>query len=99
MTRNFSLQNRQTFCLPTLKSYRATEPLLSYRGDVVKTMTTNNGDGLPAHGNMTKDLEETAVCFTDSCHSQQKGVTIKTDKLIRQSMPFGTDCNDLAMLS
>ncbi len=65
--------------------------LSPYRGDGVKTMTTDNGNKSSVHGKITEAMKGTTVYFADPCSSWQKGTIEDTDKLIRQYVPKGTD--------
>ena len=60
--------------------------LFPYRGDGVKTITTDNGCEFAAHLDITKALGAT-VYFTDSYSSWQKGAIENMNKLVRQYIP------------
>ena len=64
--------------------------LLPYKGEGLKTITTDNGSEFAAHEWLSKKLGVT-VYFTDSYSSWQKGNIENTNKLIRQYIPKGTD--------
>ena len=66
--------------------------LLPYKGEGLKTITTDNGSEFAAHEWLSKKLGVT-VYFTDSYSSWQKGNIENTNKLIRQYIPKGTDIN------
>lgn len=57
--------------------------LLPYKGEGLKTMTTDNGSEFAEHEWITKKLG-VPVFFTDSYSSWQKGAVENTNKLIRQ---------------
>lgn len=60
--------------------------LFPYKGDGVKTITTDNGCEFAAHLDITKALGAT-VFFTDSYSSWQKGAIENMNKLVRQYIP------------
>lgn len=64
--------------------------LLPYKGDNLKTITTDNGSEFAAHEWITRKLG-VPVFFTDAYSSWQKGAVENTNKLIRQYIPKGTD--------
>ena len=64
--------------------------LLPYKGEGLKTITTDNGSEFAAHEWLSKKLA-VPVYFTDSYSSWQKGNIENTNKLIRQYIPKGTD--------
>ena len=64
--------------------------LLPYKGEGLKTITTDNGSEFAAHEWLSKKLG-VPVYFTDSYSSWQKGNIENTNKLIRQYIPKGTD--------
>ena len=64
--------------------------LLPYKGEGLKTITTDNGSEFAAHEWISKKLD-VPVFFTDSYSSWQKGNIENTNKLIRQYIPKGTD--------
>lgn len=74
--------------MPTAKA--AWRMLLPYRGEGLKTITTDNGSEFAAHEWLSKKLG-VPVYFTDSYSSWQKGNVENTNKLIRQYIPKGTD--------
>lgn len=63
--------------------------LLPYKGEGLKTMTTDNGSEFAEHEWITKKLG-VPVFFTDSYSSWQKGAVENTNKLIRQYIPIIT---------
>lgn len=65
--------------------------LLPYKGEGLKTITTDNGPEFAAHEWLSKRLGGVPVYFTDSYSSWQKGNIENTNKLIRQYIPKGTD--------
>ena len=64
--------------------------LLPYKGDNLKTITTDNESELAAHEWITDKLG-VSVFFTDAYCSWQKGAVENTNKLVRQYIPKGTD--------
>ena len=64
--------------------------LMPYRGEALKTITTDNGSEFAEHGRITQKLGA-QVFFTDSYASWQKGCVENTNKLIRQYIPKETD--------
>lgn len=64
--------------------------LLPYKGEQLRTITTDNGSEFAAHEWITKQLG-VPVYFTDSYSSWQKGAVENTNKLIRQYIPKGMD--------
>ena len=64
--------------------------LLPYKGDALKTITTDNGSEFAEHEWITKKLG-VPVYFADSYCSWQKGAVENGNKLIRQYIPKGTD--------
>ncbi len=64
--------------------------LLPYKGEMLHTITTDNGPEFAAHEWLTKQLGA-QVYFTDSYASWQKGAVENTNKLIRQYIPKGQD--------
>ena len=64
--------------------------LLPYKGEMLKTITTDNGSEFTEHEWITKRLN-VPVYFTDSYCSWQKGGVENENKLIRQYIPKGTD--------
>ena len=74
--------------LPVAKT--AWRLLLPYKGEMLHTITTDNGSEFAAHEWLTKRLGA-QVYFTDSYASWQKGAVENTNKLIRQYIPKGED--------
>jgi len=72
--------------LPVAKT--AWRLLLPYKGEMLHTITTDNGSEFAAHEWLTKRLGA-QVYFTDSYASWQKGAVENTNKLIRQYIPKG----------
>lgn len=68
--------------------------LLPYKGEGLKTMTTDNGSEFAEHEWITGKLG-VPVFFTDSYSSWQKGAVENTNKLIRQYIPKGTDISSI----
>lgn len=64
--------------------------LLPYKGEALKTITTDNGSEFAEHEWITKNLH-VPVYFADSYCSWQKGAVENENKLIRQYIPKGTD--------
>ena len=64
--------------------------MLPYKGDNLKTITTDNGSEFAAHEWITKKLG-VPVFFTDAYSSWQKGAVENTNKLVRQYIPKGMD--------
>ena len=64
--------------------------LLPYKGEGLKTITTDNGSEFAAHEWLSEKLQ-VPVYFTDSYSSWQKGNVENTNKLIRQYIPKGTN--------
>lgn len=64
--------------------------LLPYKGEALKTITTDNGSEFAEHEWITKKLH-VPVYFADSYCSWQKGAVENENKLIRQYIPKGTD--------
>ncbi len=64
--------------------------LLPYKGELLKTITTDNGSEFAAHEWITDKLN-VPVFFTDAYSSWQKGAIENTNKLIRQYIPKGAD--------
>ena len=69
--------------------------LLPYKGDGLKTITTDNGSEFAEHEWLSKKLG-VRVYFTDSYSSWQKGNIENTNKLIRQYIPKGTDISTVS---
>lgn len=75
---------------------RVVSRLLSpYRGEGVKTITTDNGSEFAAHMDITKAIGA-KVYFTDSYCSWQKGAIENMNKLIRQYIPKTANFNDFS---
>ena len=68
--------------------------LLPYKGELMHTITTDNGSEFAAHEWLTARLD-VPVYFTDSYASWQKGAVENTNKLIRQYIPKGMDIKRL----
>jgi IS30 family transposase len=68
--------------------------LLPYKGEGLKSITTDNGSEFAAHEWISKKLD-VPVYFTDSYSSWQKGNIENTNKLIRQYIPKGTDFRNI----
>lgn len=68
--------------------------LLPYKGNTLKTITTDNGSEFAEHEWITKKLG-TPIYFTDSYCSWQKGGVENENKLIRQYIPKGTDLSTI----
>ena len=66
--------------------------LLTFKGESLKTITTDNGFEFAHHKTFAKKLN-TKIYFADSYCSWQKGVVENANKLIRQYFPKGTDFN------
>lgn len=66
--------------------------LFPFRGNALKTITTDNGFEFTMHELFAKKLR-TQVYFADSYCSWQKGAIENANKLIRQYFPKGTDFN------
>lgn len=64
--------------------------LLPYRGNFLKTITTDNGTEFAAHEWISMQLN-VPIYFTDSYSSWQKGAIENANKLIRQYIPKGMD--------
>lgn len=69
--------------------------LLPYRGENLKSITTDNGSEFAEHEWISRQLK-TQVYFTDSYASWQKGCVENTNKLIRQYIPKGTDISTVS---
>lgn len=68
--------------------------LLPYKGDALKTITTDNGSEFAEHEWITRHLR-VPVYFADSYCSWQKGAVENGNKLVRQYIPKGTDISTL----
>ncbi|WP_306572350.1 IS30 family transposase [Segatella buccae] len=64
--------------------------LMPYKGEYLKTITTDNGSEFAEHEWMARRLG-VDIYFTDAYSSWQKGAVENTNKLIRQYIPKGTD--------
>lgn len=64
--------------------------LLPYKGEALKTITTDNGCEFAEHEWITRMLD-VPVYFADSYCAWQKGAIENGNKLIRQYIPKGTD--------
>lgn len=69
--------------------------LLPYKGELLHTITTDNGSEFAAHEWLTKQLG-VPIYFTDSYSSWQKGAVENTNKLIRQYIPKGMDISTVS---
>ena len=68
--------------------------LLPYKGELLKTITTDNGSEFAAHKWISRALN-VPVYFTDAYSSWQKGNVENTNKLVRQYIPKGTDISTI----
>lgn len=68
--------------------------LLPYKGENLKTITTDNGSEFAAHEWITEKLG-VPVFFTDAYSSWQKGGVENTNKLVRQYIPKGMDISEV----
>lgn len=68
--------------------------LMPYRGEGLKTITTDNGSEFAAHEWITQKLGA-KVYFADSYASWQKGAVENVNKLVRQYIPKETDIGTL----
>lgn len=64
--------------------------LLPYKGEGLKTITTDNGSEFAEHEWITQKLN-VPIYFTDTYSSWQKGGIENSNKLVRQYIPKGTD--------
>lgn len=64
--------------------------LLPYKGDALKSITTDNGSEFAEHEWITRKLN-VPVYFADSYCAWQKGAIENANKLVRQYIPKGTD--------
>ena len=64
--------------------------LLPYKGEALKSITTNNGSEFAEHEWITRKLN-VPVYFADSYCAWQKGAIENANKLVRQYIPKGTD--------
>lgn len=69
--------------------------LLPFKGNALKTITTDNGGEFAGHEMITEKLN-VPVYFADSYSSWQKGAVENANKLIRQYLP---KCTDLSSVS
>ena len=69
--------------------------LLPYKGDALKTITTDNGSEFAEHEWITRMLN-VPVFFTDSYSSWQKGAVENENKLVRQYIPKGTNISSVS---
>lgn len=69
--------------------------LLPYKGDALKTITTDNGSEFAQHEWITRKLN-VPVFFADSYSSWQKGAVENENKLVRQYIPKGTDISSVS---
>ena len=77
---------------PAVVADKIWKMLLPFKGDALKTITTDNGFEFAFHKIFAKKLN-TTVFFADSYCSWQKGAIENANKLIRQYFPKGTDFN------
>ncbi|MCH5222330.1 MAG: IS30 family transposase [Muribaculaceae bacterium] len=77
---------------PAVVADKIWKMLLPFKGEALKTITTDNGFEFAHHRTFAKKLN-TKVYFTDSYSSWQKGAIENANKLIRQYFPKGTDFN------
>ena len=68
--------------------------LLPYKGDALKTITTDNGSEFAQHEWITRMLN-VPVFFAKSYSSWQKGAVENENKLVRQYIPKGTDISSV----
>ncbi len=68
--------------------------LMPYKGENLKTITTDNGSEFAEHEWMARHLGLDVYC-TDAYASWQKGAIENTNKLIRQYIPKGTDISTI----
>ena len=64
--------------------------MLPYKGEALKSITTDNGSEFAEHEWITKKLS-VPVYFADSYCAWQKGAIENGNKLVRQYIPKGTD--------
>ena len=64
--------------------------LLPYKGEALKSITTDNGSEFAEHEWITRKLN-VPVYFADSYCAWQKGAIENANKLVRQYIPKGTD--------
>ena len=75
--------------LAAIKNFYRTA-ILPYKGEALKTITTDNGSEFAEHEWITRMLN-VPVFFADSYSSWQKGAVENENKLVRQYIPKGTD--------
>ena len=68
--------------------------LLPYKGEALKSITTDNGSEFAEHEWITRRLN-VPVYFADSYCAWQKGAIENANKLVRQYIPKGTDISTL----
>lgn len=68
--------------------------LLPYRGENLKTITTDNGSEFAVYELITRKFG-VPVFFTDAYSSWQKGAVENTNKLVRQYIPKGMDISSV----
>lgn len=68
--------------------------LLPYKGDALKTITTDNGSEFAQYEWITRMLN-VPVFFAKSYSSWQKGAVKNENKLVRQYIPKGTDISSV----
>ena len=68
--------------------------LLPYKGEALKSITTDNGSEFAEHEWITKKLH-VPIFFADSYCAWQKGAIENGNKLIRQYIPKGTDISTI----
>lgn len=68
--------------------------LMPYKGNMLRTITTDNGSEFAEHEWMARNLH-TKIYFTDAYSSWQKGTIENANKLIRQYIPKGTDISTI----
>ena len=79
--------------LAAIKNFYRTA-ILPYKGEALKTITTDNGSEFAEHEWITRMLN-VPVFFADSYSSWQKGAVENENKLIRQYIPKGTDISSV----
>jgi len=87
---NFLLMERLKHGKEAMPLAKVVWRLLPYKGEALKTITTDNGSEFARHEWITKMLN-VPVFFADSYCSWQKGAIENANKLIRQYIPKGTD--------
>ena len=68
--------------------------LLPYKGEALKSITTDNGSEFAEHEWITRKLH-VPIFFADSYCAWQKGAIENGNKLIRQYIPKGTDISTI----